>query len=106
MEWIDANYGFGKASVGRARLSVGWESIKGDCGYRASVSIAGVETKVLGSRYGAKATIETLLRKMCEQILEELGPAPEGSVGHGSLSLCPSHALAKRTKTPPEEIKP
>ena len=81
MEWIKGSFGFEEARVGKAVLSVGWDTtgpkVKSLSGYVATVDISSRRTKRLESRDQAKTVIEALLRETCEQILEEMDKPPE-----------------------------
>lgn len=74
MKWINSDYGSQRTQVGKAALSVGWNSIRGEAGYVATVTIAAGRTKLITSRDEAKAVVVKILRRTCEQILNELSP--------------------------------
>ena len=81
MKWTEGEFGFESVRIGRAYLSVGWDSTrpKGESssGYVATLKIAGARTKMIPSQDDAKAAIEKILKRTCEQILEELSEPPK-----------------------------
>ena len=81
MKWIKGEFGFDSIRIGRAYLSVGWDSTgpKGEStsGYVATLKIAGARTKKIPSQDDAKAAIVRILKRTCEQILEELSEPPK-----------------------------